>query len=399
MKFVTQDYYEILNVGPGAGNEDVKRAYRTVRGSFRPDSMAIHSLYSAEETEAISAKIDEAFRILSNPESTRRYSTYHRSARVGMTVPRDPDQFFDQVHALDEPSPIEDLAKHLGRNKRAREEGRQVQTLPPKAKMSIRLAAEPTPVTGPVSPPVVRPPPAPLAAIAAEPLAAVASVEILLDSLEEVPEQVESAPQAWPAVAGPERPAPPSWSPAAAGPVTGPVAGGSLGMLGAGGSGKLSSVRGRGIQANAQHDPSAQILPGAQVAEQPPTLTSVRPVQTSAAPKIDYASRRWHRETVRTRAVGPLDVRPLEADVVEALEMDCGGINGAFLQQVRRELDINLQDIADRTKIGLSMLRYIEDDRLDQLPARVYLKGYLSQMCRLLKLPVPEIPDRYLARS
>ncbi len=395
MKFVTQDYYEILNVGPGAGNEDVKRAYRTVRGSFRPDSMAIHSLYSAEETEAISAKIDEAFRILSNPESTRRYSKYHRAARVGMTVPRDADQFFDQVHALDEPSPIEDLAKHLGRSKRAREESRQVQTLPPKPKMSIRLAAAPTPVTGPVEPPAIRPaalPPvqAP-AALKAEPQQLVASVELLLDSLEEVPAQVASVPVSWA-----DAPAPmPAVS---ATPVTGPVAGGSLGMLGAGGAPKLSTVRGRGLEATANVDPSAQLLPGAQVSDQAPTLVSVRSVQTNVAPKLDHSSRRWQRETVRTRAVGPLDVRPLGADVVEALEMDCGGINGSFLQQVRRELNINLQDIADRTKIGLSMLRYIEDDRLDQLPARVYLKGYLSQMCRLLKLPVPEIPDRYLAR-
>ena len=30
MKFVTQDYYEILSVSPGATNEEVKRAYRLV---------------------------------------------------------------------------------------------------------------------------------------------------------------------------------------------------------------------------------------------------------------------------------------------------------------------------------------------------------------------------------
>ena len=65
MKFVTQDYYQILNVSPEASGEEVKRAYRTVRQSFRPDSMAVHSLYSQEETETISAKIDEAFQILS----------------------------------------------------------------------------------------------------------------------------------------------------------------------------------------------------------------------------------------------------------------------------------------------------------------------------------------------
>ena len=115
MKFVTQDYYEILSVSPGASNEEVKRAYRLVRQSFRPDSMAIHSLYSEEETEAISAKIDEAFRILSDPELARRYAKYQRTGRPGHKIPRDPDVFFDLVHDLEGPSPIEQLARQVGR--------------------------------------------------------------------------------------------------------------------------------------------------------------------------------------------------------------------------------------------------------------------------------------------
>ena len=115
MKFVTRDYYEILNVAPGASSEDVKRAYRVVRQSFKPGSMAIHSLYSAEETEAISSKIDEAFRILSHPETARRYDKYHHSGRAGSSIPRDPETFFDAVHELDAPSPIAELAQQVGR--------------------------------------------------------------------------------------------------------------------------------------------------------------------------------------------------------------------------------------------------------------------------------------------
>ena len=87
MKFVTQDYYQILNVSPEANGEEVKRAYRTVRQSFRPDSMAVHSLYSPEETGAISAKIDEAFQILSQPEQAANYRRYRNNGRSGMEIP------------------------------------------------------------------------------------------------------------------------------------------------------------------------------------------------------------------------------------------------------------------------------------------------------------------------
>jgi hypothetical protein len=162
-------------------------------------------------------------------------------------------------------------------------------------------------------------------------------------------------------------------------------------------------VRGRGLdvpELQPRLDPTARELPGAQLPDPQaaPTLARIQSVAaTAVARQEEERQRRWHRETVRTRAVGPLTVPSLTADVLEAFEMDCGGVNGEYLRQVRRELDVSLQDIATRTKIGLAMLRYIEDDRIEDLPAKVYLKGYLSQMCRLLKLPVPETPDRYLA--
>ncbi len=393
MKFVTQDYYEILNVAPAASNEDVKRAYRQVRQSFRPDSMAMHSLYSAEETEAIAAKIDEAFRILSNGESARRYDKYHRTGRVGRTVPRDADRFFDQVHALDEPSPIELLAHRLGR-KRAEEAELADQTPLMEAETPTSTFA---PVAGPTPIPLIDPSqllvPEPMT-LPVEPQEAVASVEILLDSLEEVPELEPS----WSAPQAPSRVAAQIDVPDA-GPA--PWTAGMPSMLSAAGP-KLSSVRGRGLdvpQLQPRTDPTTRELPGAQVTSPQQATTLARIPAVAAATKLqdDERSRRWHRETVRTRAVGPLSVSSLSPDILEAFEMDCGGVNGEYLRQVRRELDVSLQDIATRTKIGLAMLRYIEDDRIDDLPAKVYLKGYLSQMCRLLKLPVPETPDRYLA--
>lgn len=386
MKFVTQDYYEILNVAPAASNEDIKRAYRLVRQSFRPDSMAIHSLYSAEETESIASKIDEAFRILSNPESARRYEKYHRSGSVGRTVPRDPDQFFDQVHALDEPSPIELLAHRLGRKRQVAEEAPPVQH-----EVAPAPAPEPVPVIEPAAMAMPEP-----ESMRVEPKEVVASVELMLDSLEELPAVGQTWAPVQPQVAAhhdvPEPAPTPTWN------------AGMPSMLSAAGP-KLSSVRGRGLDApqlQPRMDVTTRELPGAQVPpqqpqQQQPTLARIQPVQVSAAKAYDEdRPRRWHRETVRTRAVGPLSLNSLGPDVLEAFEMDCGGINGEYLRQVRRELDVSLQDIATRTKIGLSMLRYIEDDRIEDLPAKVYLKGYLSQMCRLLKLPVPETPDRYL---
>ncbi len=355
MKFVKQDYYEILNVAPGASNEEVKRAYRMVRKSFRPDSMAIHSLYSEEETEAISAKIDEAFRILSDAESARRYAKYHRTGSIGMSIPRDPDLFFDFVHDLDGTSPIEELANQV-----AAARANDVEPLH-SAEPSIDLeiededededdtTADDADVTAPGTQ---------LPLVLTQ--KAVAEAEVFIDSLEEVP---ETAPA-------------PAMIRTPAGPQLGPV--------------RARATTG---------DHTTRALPGSAVARSPASPADATTVSTSPVAVARQAERRnWIRETVRTRAVGPMEIEPLPREELEALEMDCGGVSGEFLQQVRRGMNVSLQDIASRTKIGIGMLRAIEADDLDRLPAKVYLKGYLTQICRMLRLPTPQIPERYLRR-
>lgn len=359
MKFVTQDYYEIMGVGPGATAEEVKRAYRLVKQSFRPDSMAIHSLYSAEETEAISAKIDEAFRILSDPESSRRYGKYHRTGRVGMNIPRDPDAFFDLVHDLDGQSPIEELAREVGRARGERivalDEHRP-EPLEPRDTSPLRLTRKT----------------ADLEEVSRE---VVAQAEVFIDSLEEIPQP--AAGPAEPEHFAPAASAMPEMIPSPAGPHLG-----------------RNRQTDLPLQPHARVDPTLRQLPGSEV--RPSQATTLATPAVAVAPKHVDPQRRWHRETVRTRAIGALDVQPLPREELEALEMDCGGVNGEYLRQVRRGLEISLQDIADRTKIGIAMLRYIEADEIGRLPARVYLKGYLNQVCRLLKLPVPQVPERYL---
>ena len=122
------------------------------------------------------------------------------------------------------------------------------------------------------------------------------------------------------------------------------------------------------------------------------TLASVAAVNRDLGPR----PRRWSRDTIRTRAVGPLALQPLSAEDIEAFEMDCGGMGGEFLKQVRRALGVSIEDIAARTKISQGMLRYIEAEEIEFLPARVYLRGYLTQIGRLLRLPLPKIVDGYM---
>jgi cytoskeletal protein RodZ len=59
--------------------------------------------------------------------------------------------------------------------------------------------------------------------------------------------------------------------------------------------------------------------------------------------------------------------------------------------------EINLRDIADRTKISLRYLEAMEADRFDLLPAPIFAKGFLREYARYVGLSPDEVVNHYLA--
>lgn len=71
---------------------------------------------------------------------------------------------------------------------------------------------------------------------------------------------------------------------------------------------------------------------------------------------------------------------------------------GEFLRLAREALGLDLATISEQTKIGCSMLEYIEAERLDRLPAPVYLRNFTLQIARCLGLDEEKVSRTYLSR-
>ncbi len=71
---------------------------------------------------------------------------------------------------------------------------------------------------------------------------------------------------------------------------------------------------------------------------------------------------------------------------------------GEFLRLAREALGLDLTTISEETKIGCSMLEYIETERVDRLPAPVYLKNFTLQIARCLGLDEEKVARTYLSR-
>lgn len=73
-------------------------------------------------------------------------------------------------------------------------------------------------------------------------------------------------------------------------------------------------------------------------------------------------------------------------------------ITGPLLRQLREARGVDLNTISQRTKIGAGHLRAIEDERFDIMPAVVYVRGFLVEYAKFLRLDVARVLDTYLAR-
>jgi flagellar biosynthesis protein FlhG len=73
-------------------------------------------------------------------------------------------------------------------------------------------------------------------------------------------------------------------------------------------------------------------------------------------------------------------------------------VSGSALRKLRETRGIELGDIAHRTKISERHLRAIEDERFGDMPAAVYVRGYVMEYAKALRLDAPRVAESYLRR-
>ncbi len=71
---------------------------------------------------------------------------------------------------------------------------------------------------------------------------------------------------------------------------------------------------------------------------------------------------------------------------------------GDDLKGIREELGVSLKEIAKHTKIGVALLKAIENDEYDKLPSRFHLRSFLKAYVNYLVVDADVIIERYLKR-
>ncbi|MCG6973272.1 MAG: helix-turn-helix domain-containing protein [Desulfobacterales bacterium] len=70
-------------------------------------------------------------------------------------------------------------------------------------------------------------------------------------------------------------------------------------------------------------------------------------------------------------------------------------LSGNDLKKFRKALGIDIMEIYSITKISISVLNAIEENRFDRLPPDIYLKNFLKSYAKILQLDPQKVVDGY----
>ena len=252
--FREQNYYELLDVKPHASAQELERSYQRARRYFSGESVATYALFQPDELTLLRRRIEEAYRVLSDPERRRRYDR----------------EIFGREDDDERPVPVEEAQAALFE-----------------------------PVRDVVPEEEVEEPP-----------------EVIAEEL--VEEEISEPPQ------------------------------------------EVDSIEDRII--SDEGDPAEPAAPS------PPPLPTA--ADTPPEPQL-----------------------PTMPPISEDTEY-----TGDLLRQVREARGLTLEHMANTTKIAIYYLRDLESETYEDLPAKVYVKGYLKQIARLLKLESEPLVKSYIDR-
>ena len=71
---------------------------------------------------------------------------------------------------------------------------------------------------------------------------------------------------------------------------------------------------------------------------------------------------------------------------------------GELLRDIRTAIGADLTDISARTKISRTYLQAIEEENQGSLPAMVYVRGFVAELAKYLKLDPAQVQRSYLRR-
>jgi len=119
---------------------------------------------------------------------------------------------------------------------------------------------------------------------------------------------------------------------------------------------------------------------------------SLAPVTAAVEIALQLAGEEEEETRLAPDAVVP------EIEAFEDVEEEAGRFDGGRLRRARLRRGIGIERIAKVTKVNSRYLRCIEEERFDELPAAVYVRGFVTAYARCIGLDPTRVTSGYMER-
>ena len=102
--------------------------------------------------------------------------------------------------------------------------------------------------------------------------------------------------------------------------------------------------------------------------------------------------------TLKATVSAPVQTSEPHSSDLDSIVSNEQSWSGPAIRRIREAKRITLEDLSDYTRISRAYLNALEEENFPRLPAQVYVRGFLQQVSKRLKLPAEQVTKQYLER-
>lgn len=121
-------------------------------------------------------------------------------------------------------------------------------------------------------------------------------------------------------------------------------------------------------------------------------------IQLSTVKGKTFATVHREAEVSKIAAVNRFALEYTSDPKMEEEIESCEEFTGEFLRRIREYKGVDIYRMSDITKISKTYIRNIEDEDSENLPAPVYVRGFVYQYAKTLKLNPDYVANSYISR-
>ncbi len=122
----------------------------------------------------------------------------------------------------------------------------------------------------------------------------------------------------------------------------------------------------------------------------------VKDAQKDAIQYEDFGSNLIEAKVSKISAQKKFGLDYEENSDMDAKIRDCNEFTGKFLKEIREYKNVAIERMAEMTRISKTHIGAMENEELSKLPADVYVRGYVYQYAKVLKLNPDQVANSFM---